>query len=188
MKKLIPILFLVGGVASGLAQVIPSQVNFNNNILGPPVPYVFDADMVTRLSGTNYVAQLYLGPDGAPADSLTPHTGAPSRFRVSTSASIGTWSGANRTLGPQFAPGDIVTLQVRVWNADLGLTFETRTGGNFGMSDVFTYRIPPGPQPIPTTDYYMRGFQSFSLVPEPSVIGLGLIGVGALFMLRRRKA
>jgi hypothetical protein len=29
-------------------------------------------------------------------------------------------------------------------------------------------------------------FQSFA-IPEPSVIGLGIIGVGALFMLRRRK-
>jgi hypothetical protein len=33
----------------------------------------------------------------------------------------------------------------------------------------------------------MLNFEGFSLVPEPSVIGLGIIGVGALFMLRRRK-
>ena len=184
MKKLIPMLLLVGGV-SAFAQ-IPNTVNFNNNILSP-VPYVYDVDGVTRLSGTNMSAQLYYGAAGAPADSLIPSTSAPARFRQSTSTSIGTWSGGTRTL-TGFNPGDTVTLQVRVWDGNRGNTFETRTGGNFGQSATFTYLIPPGPQPIPTTDYYMRNLASITLVPEPSVIGLGLVGIGALFMLRRRKA
>lgn len=183
MKKLIPMLLLVGGV-SAFAQ-IPNTVNFNNNVL-TPIPYVLDADG-TRLAGTNMAAQLYYGAAGAPADALIPVTSAPARFRVSTSTSTGTWSGGTRTL-TGFQGGDTVTLQVRVWDGNRGATYETRTGGNFGASATFTYLIPPGPQPIPTTEYLMRNLQSFTLVPEPSVIGLGLVGIGALFMLRRRKA
>jgi hypothetical protein len=183
MKKLIPMLLLVGGVP-GFAQ-IPNTVNFNNNVL-TPIPYVYDVDGVTRLSGTNIAAQLYYGAPGAPVDSLIAVTTAPARFRSPTSASIGTWSGGTRTL-TGFNPGDTVTLQVRVWDTTFGNTYETRTGGYFGQSAPFTYLIPPGPQPIPATDYYMRNFQSWYIIPEPSVIGLGLVGIGALFLLRRRK-
>jgi MYXO-CTERM domain-containing protein len=184
MKKLIPMLLLVGGVPV-FAQ-LPTTVNFNNNVLPPPVPYVYDVDGVTRLSGTNMAAQLYYGANGAPVDSLIAVTTAPARFRSSTSASIGTWAGGTRTL-TGFSPGDTITLQVRVWDTSFGNTYETRTGGNFGQSAPFPYLIPPGPQPIPTTAYYISNFQSFSLVPEPSVMGLGLVGIGALFLLRRRK-
>jgi hypothetical protein len=184
MKKLIPMLLLVGGV-SGFAQ-IPNTVNFNNNVL-TPTPYVYYFFDGSRLSGTNYAAQLYYGANGAPADSLIPVTSAAARFRPSTSGSIGTWAGGTRTL-TGFNPGDTVTLQVKVWDTTFGSSFETRTGGHIGQSAPFTYLIPPGPQPIPTTDYYMRNFQSFVVgIPEPSVISLGLVGIGALFLLRRRK-
>ena len=87
-----------------------------------------------------------------------------------------------------------VFAQVRVWDLNQFATYEAAVagGGIIGTSTIFTYNQRLSSPPA-TTDTYMTDgsgnplFQSFSLVPEPSVIGLGIIGVGALFMLRRRK-
>jgi hypothetical protein len=137
------------------------------------------------LVGTHHVAQLYYGPD---AGSLAPVTANPVRFRnVPSSDSLaGTWSGATRTL-TGFNAGEIVTLQVRVWNSTGGLTYDqAQAAGLFwGVSQTFTYRIPaPGSLP---SDYYIENFRSFALIPEPSAITLGVIGTAALLALRRRK-
>jgi hypothetical protein len=91
MKKLIPFLVLMVGVSGALAQGV---VNFNNNVLAePPDRTVYGVDG-SALVGTNFVAQLYYGTD---AGSLVAHTGAASRFRVTTTTQPGTWSGGNRT-------------------------------------------------------------------------------------------
>jgi hypothetical protein len=179
MKKLIPFVVLLVGVTGALAQV----VDFNNNrtFTTPGDRLVRDSDMTTPLVGTNYVAQLYYGAD---ASSLQPVTSTPARFRVETTASPGTWSGGNRTL-TGFASGSTVTLVVRAWDANLGTFDQARAAGAWGESAAFTYIIPPAGSP--PAAFYMENFRGFSLVPEPSVIGLGLIGVGALVWLRRRK-
>jgi hypothetical protein len=193
MKKLIPLMILLVGVSGALAQ---GTVNFRNNQTDFPTlgidRDIYAADMVTPLVGTNFQARLVFGADAA---SLQPATyTTPARFRaVTTGAALaGTWSGDTRTL-PGYAPGSTVMLQVQVWDSTGGRTFdEVRAAGGangaYGLSAPFAYTVPPAgtlnPQP-----YYLDNLRSFSIiVPEPSVIGLGLIGVGALFMLRRRKA
>ena len=136
------------------------------------------------LLGTHFVAQLYYG---ANAGSLTPVTSNPVRFRniPSTDPLAGTWIGATRTL-TGFNPGDIVTLQVWVWDATGGATYANSVGR--GQSQSFTYRIPaPGSLP---TEYYIEGFRGFTgpfIIPEPSGIALLAIGAAALFAIRRRK-
>jgi hypothetical protein len=137
------------------------------------------------LVGTHHVAHLYYGAD---ANSLAPVTTNPARFRniPNTDPLAGTWIGGTRTL-TGFTPGDVVTLQVRVWDSTGGLTYDqARAVGLFwGVSQTFTYRIPaPGSLP---SDYYIENFRSFVLIPEPSVIALGAIGVVALLAIRRRK-
>jgi len=58
-----------------------------------------------------------------------------------------------------------------------------------GESAIFTVNAPLGLAPS-ITPPNMQGFESFQLftvVPEPSVIALGILGAGCLFVLRRRK-
>lgn len=171
MKKLIPLLALLVGVSGALAQ---GTINFNNSTLTPVRP-VFMPDGTTPAVGTNFLAQLYYGAVGTAADSLTAVTTGPARFRPQGTDPAGTWIGGTRTLAG-FTAGQTVLLQVRVTDA---------TSPLFGRSTLFTYTIPAAGSP--PAAFFMDNFQSFSLVPEPSVIGLAMVGAGALFMLRRRK-
>ena len=183
MKKLIPFLVLLAGATVAMAQ---GTVNFANN-----VAFTTTADRLVRnvdgslLVGSDlaqpatFVAQLYYG---ANAGSLAAHTATPARFRPGTSGP-GIWLGGTRTL-TGFAPGTTLTLEVRAWDMRTGATWDA--AGLRGQSGTFTYTIPLDPLSAPAA-YFMEGMRGFSLVPEPSVIGLGLIGIGALFMLRRRK-
>jgi len=188
MKKLIPFLALTVLASGAYAQGV---ITFANNVITPNTPYVLDTTGA-RLTGTQWAAQLYYG---ASQTSLAAHTAAPNRFRAAGSALAGTWStttGANRTLtgGGAAVP---VFAQVRVWDLNQFATYEAAVagGGITGTSSIFTYTQRLSSPPA-TTDTYMTDasgnplFQSFA-IPEPSVIGLGIIGVGALFMLRRRK-
>jgi hypothetical protein len=193
MKKLIPVLALLISAYGALGQAV---VNFNNaNLMPPPDRLVREEDMTTPLTGTTFAAQLLYGTDPA---SLQAHTHL-AYFRTPTTVSPGTWSGGNRTLSGIPAPpspgpstGPIIFLQVRIWDSgpDRTLTFdEARAGagsGRWGTSQIFSYQERLSSPPHPD-DMKMHNFVGFS-VPEPSVIGLGLIGVGALFLLRRRKA
>jgi hypothetical protein len=177
MKPFALILFSLVGAFGAVAQT----VDFNNTRT-----FATTADRMVRtfnglgLVGTDYVAQLYYG---ANAGSLTPVTSNPVRFRnvPSTDPLAGTWSGATRTL-TGFNSGDVVTLQVWVWDATGGATYASSVVK--GQSLTFTYRIPaPGSLP---SDYYIEGFRGFT-IPEPSVIALGAIGVVALLAIRHRK-
>lgn len=177
MKKLIPMLALVGAM-TGYAQT----VNFNNNILTPP-QLVRNATG-GNLVGQNYTAVLLYGTSDA---SLTAHTQT-ALFRVPTTASPGTWSGGTRTLtGVPSTPGTVLRLQVAVFDNTQFASYAAALagGGILGTSTRFDYTIPSQP-PAPGADS-MVNFQSFQLIPEPSVIGLGLIGIATLVMLRRRK-
>jgi len=184
MKKLIPFLVLLAGATVAMAQ---GTVNFANSVAFTVDPA---RDRLVRDVGgaplvgsdlaqpATFVAQLYYGAD---AGSLAAHTAAPARFRPGTTGP-GIWLGGNRTL-TGFAPGQTLTLQIRAWDMRTGATYDVASLR--GTSTTFTYQVPAVGSP--PASYFMENFSGFSLIPEPSVIGLGLIGVGALFMLRRRK-
>jgi len=112
-----------------------------------------------------------------------------------TSAGRVAASAANPVV-PDVAPGttDRGTFQVRVWDSRGGtiLTWDQALqtpNEPIGYSDLFTvpYALTSGINTPPN----LEGMQSFNLfvipVPEPSVIALGLLGTGCLFLLRRRK-
>jgi len=190
MKKLIPFLALTVLATGAYAQGV---ITFANNVITPTTPYVLAADQ-SRLTGTQFAAQLYYG---ASASSLAAHTAAPNRFRAAGSSLAGTWStttGASRTLTGG-GVGVPVFAQVRVWDLNQFATYEAAVagGGIYGTSAVFQYTQRLSTPTPSVTDTYMTDVNgaplwgNFALVPEPSVIGLGIIGVGALFMLRRRK-
>jgi hypothetical protein len=186
MKRLIPFVVLLIGVTGVYAQTFTPQVDFNNNRTYATTADrdVYNLNGTTALVGTQYRAQLYYGADAA---SLQAVTAAPVSFRdpaniPAGSPLPGTWIGGTRVL-TGFAAGAVVVLQIRAWDSTTGADYAS--AGIRGQSATFTYSVPPAGA-LPSAQY-LEGLRSFSLVPEPSVIGLGLIGVGALFMLRRRK-
>ena len=168
-------------VSSTLAQT----VNFNNNLLpSPPDRLVRFQGSGVPVVGQNYIAVLLYGTSDS---SLTAHTQT-APFRVPTTASPGTWSGGTRTLfGVPAGGGSVVRLQVAVFDSTQFANYASALagGGILGRSNPFDYTIPTQP-PAPGSDS-MVGFVGFSIVPEPSVIALGLVGVGALLVLRRRR-
>jgi hypothetical protein len=162
-------------------------VTFANHVAfnTPGDRLVRDTDGVP-LVGTNYLAQLYYGPADASPSSLNPVTFAPSRFRLATTTLPGTWLPGTRTLSG-FFPGDRVTLQVRVWDGMVAPTYEGAAAINFsgtqhGVSETFAYWVPVlGGEP----DSYIEEFRGFTLVPEPSITLLGMIGIVGLCFWRR---
>jgi hypothetical protein len=167
-----------------LGQTFTPQVDFNNH---RAYATIADRDVYglgwEPLVGTQYRAQLYYG---ATAESLQAVTAAPASFRdpaniPAGSALGGTWIGGTRVL-TGFNAGDIVVLQVRVWDSTTGADFASAFL-KF-QSATFTYTVPPvGALP---NSFYMENLRSFGPIPEPPVLGLGVIGVGALLMVHRR--
>jgi hypothetical protein len=186
MKKLIPVIALLIGASGAFGQGV---VAFRNDNLTSANHLVNGSDMTTPLTGTTFAAALLYGNDPA---SLQAHPTV-AYFRAPTTSSPGTWSGGGRTLPAGFGGvGTTVWLQVVAWDSGTAraITFDQARaqGGLWGQSVPFSYQQALSSPPNPTEDTKMLNFVGFSLVPEPSVIGLGLIGIGALFMLRRRKA
>ena len=188
MRKLVALFAVTVVAASALAQ---GTVSFNNNSAFATVANrLVNNTLISGgapLVGTDFVAQLYFGSAGTAAGSLTAVTTAPARFRVATTSSPGTWSGGTRTLDG-IASGVTATLQVRVWNATAfpaGYDAAVAGGGVRGASDPFTYTVPAAGSP--PAAFFIENMRGFTLVPEPSTIALGVLGLAGLVFIRRRK-
>ena len=182
MKKLIPLLVLVGAMTS-YAQ--DAEVNFANNVFTPSRLVRYEGT-TTGVTGTNLSAVLLYGTSPS---SLAAHT-VPARFRVTTTTQPGTWNGGVRTLnGIPNTPGTQVSMQVAVYDNVRWASYAAALagGGILGTSTIFTYTVPTPPLGPTSLDMANFPVNGFTIVPEPSVIGLGFIGAAALFMLRRRK-
>jgi len=141
-----------------------------------------DAIGGTKLVGTQYLAELYYGPD---AGSLQPLPTAIAHFRVPTTLQPGTWNSSQPdVILPGFV-GNQVTLQVRVWDGDQFASYEQALGhGQTGASALFFYTIPPSCAPNASA-CYMEGLRAFALVPEPTVFVLSFIGLASLLLVRK---
>lgn len=93
-----------------------------------------------------------------------------------------------------FPAGTAASFQVRAWlttgsfaNYEAAFAAEGLTGGAFGQSVVM--RITPTAAPTPPPTFLGSGLTAFTIdaVPEPSSIALGLLGLGAIALFRRRK-
>ena len=78
----------------------------------------------------------------------------------------------------------------RVWDENFAQTYEEAAslgfgGTQHGESAVFTYLIPIPPEP--STAFYIENFRGFTLVPEPSMALLAIIGIVGLYFARRGK-
>lgn len=189
MKKLLIIAAFLAASLGAMAQ--SSAINFSNrdpNATPPLLQPVFNVDGVTALSGTGFFAQLYWSSTAAGTfaianDAVTGLPADPVNFRTGSLAGI--WLGGSNGSGRSVpVAGGNIFLQVKAWDATGGNTYAAAlaAGKATGESAVFQYTTVEAP----ATPGALTNFKSFSLVPEPSTIALGLLGAGAL-LLRRRK-
>ena len=144
--------------------------------------------------GARFTAELVYAPDGtatAAFDTVATRVGGTATF----GPVAGLFNGGGRTVTALTPAGGFGLFQVRVWETAAGQDYLSAwaTGnsaylaGKSGIMRVDTgdpTTVPPG-TPTPLTGS-LATF-AVSPIPEPSVIGLGILGAGALLMLRRRK-
>ncbi len=141
----------------------------------------------TRAGGAGFLAQLYVGPASTAAASLTTNgiSGAPAPFL--TGAQAGYFAGGVRTLAG-IVGGTTVTFQVRAWNSSFA-SWEAAPATERSAITVPTIQITVVEPPTPAGN--LIGLQGFDIgtttIPEPSSIALGLLGLGAVALFRRRK-
>ena len=135
-------------------------------------------------------SQLYVG-SSASESSLTAVPGA-TPFLGTTPPFAGFFNAGVKTL-PGFPAGSRPFFQVRAWEAAGGTSYDAAlaAGKKVGKSAVFELAdrwgltdpsgMPPGPPPL------LLGLTSFSLVPEPPAIALGIAGAVAVFLFATRR-
>jgi hypothetical protein len=199
MKKLIAVAILGLTAVSGWAQ---GTVDFRNGGITFPTDNdrrVYLGAVPTTpgggipLTGTTWVAGLWYLPGadkGAQIGTASQVGGRTFAFRPDTTALKGYWvapAGVSPIFTfPDVAVGASATLQVRVWDSAKYNSYDAAVaGGQYGASAPFNYTVPAAGS---TPDkYYMDNLRAFGVVPEPSTIALGLLGVAGLLFLRRRK-
>lgn len=202
MKQLLLAVGIIGVALSSFAQ---GTVVFNNRFTAstPPVDAPVYRDVVTgsladRLEGTAWLAQLYGGAANQTEAQLVPVLGAAVPFRTGAAAGyVDVGTDNSRTI-PGTVSGGSAVLQLRVWSAAAGATWEvaqaaaqTNPTYRTGKSNLITVSglggpVPSSPDAPPAP---LVGLQSFAVVPvpEPASIAMGILGAGLLLALRRRK-
>lgn len=172
--------------ASSFAQ---GTVVFNNKVGTTVDARVFYANGGTPIAADqNYVAQLYAS---APGGTLAA-VGAPIPFRATPAAGQGyinpTGVDTTRTI-PGVAENGTAQVKMVAWASSLGATYEAAkaTGlGGVGESAVVTGVATGGGLNPPGNLVGLAGFTISTIVPEPSIAALGLLGAG-LLLIRRKK-
>lgn len=180
-KTILTTTFLVAGALGLLAQGKVSfdnqPYNFSDSIenggtVDYKVYYPGGMNAGNEIMNPTWSAQLWQG--GAAIGSKIP-------FYAEADGAPGVWNtgadpdgtGGIRTLAT--AAGVQTTLEVKIYN-DGGILM--------GTSAPFTFTPPTAATPPPEA-FFMSNFRGFS-VPEPSTIALGVLGLGALLLFRRR--
>ena len=151
----------------------------------PPGGYVG-----TTIAGTGFTAELWGGPAGSAEGALV--LVGTTTFRTNTS---GIFAGHVQSLAaaptvPGVPGGSLATFQLRVYDNVGGTITEWAGVGPTtasGKSSLFSPAYPLGGGVVFPPN--LEGLTSFnlSIVPEPSAIALGVLGLGALVLFRRRK-
>jgi hypothetical protein len=186
MKKALLILAAMAMSATAFAQ---GTIFFNNRGLTDANGNTYNA-LVFRPDGTTqagdgFTAGLFLASDRNNPNA-TPL--ATSVFRTSAQVNPGGIANPVDVAIPGTPVQGIATLLVRAWETSAGSYANSTIRG---QSLDFTTSPLGGPNPIsgqpPFTSPGMGpNFQGFTMVPEPTTIALGALGIGAL-LLRRRK-
>ena len=130
-------------------------------LIDPPIDApVFDVDGITKLSGSNYLAQLYGGPTIA---SLRP-VGNPSPFRTGSATG---YFYPKQVVLPTVPSDSTAVVQVRAWDVTAGASYEEARGmgGKFGKSSLLTLQVGGGLS-LPANLIGLESFQLQAGLPE----------------------
>jgi hypothetical protein len=178
MKKLLLLTTLVVGTMVSMAQ--QGAVTFGNSA-GTPL---------RASNGTNINATVALY--GSTATNLASDSTLTQLGATVNTFTPGLFAGGARNIGN---PGDLVTLQVRAWTGGFA-TWDLAQAAALANPNVYLTVVRPMWQQItgggtnPTQPITGAGrFAGATLepIPEPSSIALGLLGLGAIVLFRRRK-
>lgn len=157
----------VASLAAVLTVTNPASggglIDFRNRILSSINAPFYDVDGVTKLAGSNFVAQLYAGTtiEGLRAVNL------PAPFRTGSGAG---YFASPAVALPHVPGGQDVFAQVRAWETASGASYEEARarGGKFGKSAILTIRVSDVPTPL-------TGLQSVNLQAGLLGFAVGLI-------------
>jgi len=183
MKKALLVamgMFLV--TAGALAQ---GNVLFQSKVTNPAVNFrILNGDGTPAEAG-KYTVELW-GASGATGGSLAPLMGskagaAAELIRTPLTLATGYFAGGSWSVDG-IAAGAESRFQVVVFETQYG-SYDKQTAGFYGMGNIFNLTLTAPP----ATPSALAGATDITLVavPEPSILALGVLGLGA-FMLRRR--
>ena len=197
MKKLLLLAVLAVTAVSAMAQ---GRVTFRN---GASTSYYLSTNNATGtasglMSGTSaYRIGLYASPTtGAAAGSLTLIG-----LATNSAALAGRFLGPDpyAITAPGYTAGSPITFQIRAWSFAGGMSYEEALLAAalapldvaYGASVLGTTTPTPAPSPAgalwgTNPGNLTSGFE-VKPVPEPSSIALGLLGLGAIALFRRKK-
>lgn len=161
-----------------------------SNSGGSPVTL---ADGTTRVpvGSTTYNVELVYAPDGTSTTdfaTMATRVGAVAGF----SPTPGFFSGGGRTVDSITPAGGFGLFQVRAWTVANGTSYNAVVAsgqGSAGASQIIRVDTANPTIGEANASLVAAGLNGFSItpVPEPSAIALGILGVGTLLLLRRRK-
>jgi hypothetical protein len=150
----------------------------------------------TATGAGNYRVGLYVGSVGTPEASLT-IVGL-----ATNNALAGRFSGGNPFLlpSPTYPGGTPLDFQVRAWSLAGGVTYAEALVAQAANPAILAGvsalgQVTPTASPNPPAALFGTGAGQLSsgivmtpgVIPEPSSIALGLLGLGAIALFRRRK-
>ena len=179
MKKTLLTLALVAmATVSSFAQ---GTIAFGNSSLTRVTVTGTDGIKRNATAADGISISVFFGPAGAAADSLALAGNAAS---IST-ATAGVMTGAASVFAlTGTEPNQVVSLQIRARSADGLLVGQTKVA-----QVTLGQTAGPGAVIWQTSDTNPSRFTPLNLtiVPEPSTIALGVLGLGSLLLFRRRK-
>jgi hypothetical protein len=197
MKKALLLLAAVAMASSSYAQ---GTLTFFNRLIPNPggAPGTYTAGIFrdngdgisgngTVGAGDGFTAGLFLSSDlSTPIATATfrPSSGTLSEAFAATQTVTFDGTGGK----PNLAPGTTHSFTIRAWETAAGSYAASLHRGEGTFTSQQLGGTPTGGgAPIPTPG--LTGFTGFEMqiVPEPSTIALGLLGLGAVAMMRRRK-
>lgn len=182
MKKLIltaaALMIAVAAHAQGAFTFNTRNLSAGNNIKFTA------ADNTTFLTGADYFVQVFAGPASGGAAGLQPLEGALPLNRTGTGA--GYTNPFLQTYTTSLTGDALIgyaAYQGSSWaNATVKSAVITKANGGTGADQVVALQVAPN-LPLEVA----LGTGNVALVPEPTTLALGLLGLGALLAFRRRQ-